>query len=63
MILNIIRRPGFIQKRRPARLFGDWILSSETGTSSVDWAQISRFYLKMEAEYSLRNVVLDDVFG
>jgi hypothetical protein len=27
------------------------------GTSSIDWAQLSRFYLKTETESSLRNVV------
>jgi hypothetical protein len=27
------------------------------GTSSIDWAQLSRFYLKAETESSLRNVV------
>jgi hypothetical protein len=46
--------------------FGDWILSSssgktygcpEIGTSSIEWARLSRFYLKRETEYSLRNVV------
>jgi hypothetical protein len=45
--------------------FGDWILSPssdktagpEIGTSSIDWAQLSRFYLKTEIESSLRNVV------
>jgi hypothetical protein len=36
--------------------FGDWILSA-IGTSSIDWAQLSRFYLKTQTEYSLRNVV------
>jgi hypothetical protein len=30
----------------------------EMGTSSVDWAQLSRFYLKTETESSLQNVVL-----
>jgi hypothetical protein len=29
----------------------------EIGTSSIDWAQLSRFYLKTETESSLRNVV------
>jgi hypothetical protein len=29
----------------------------EIGTSSVDWAQMSRVYLKMETESSLRNIV------
>jgi hypothetical protein len=30
----------------------------EVGTSSIHWAQLSRFYLKTETESSLRNVVL-----
>jgi hypothetical protein len=43
--------------------FGDWILSPspETGTSSIDWAQLSRFYLKAVTEPSLRNVVLCNI--
>jgi hypothetical protein len=35
-----------------------WHRCPEIGTSSIDWAQLSRFYLKTETEYSLRNVVL-----
>jgi hypothetical protein len=31
--------------------------SPEIGTSSIDWTQLSRFYLKTETESSLRNVV------
>jgi hypothetical protein len=27
------------------------------GTSSIDWAQLSRFHMKTETESSLRNVV------
>jgi hypothetical protein len=27
----------------------------ETGTSSIDWAQLSRCHLKTEPEFSLRN--------
>jgi hypothetical protein len=30
---------------------------TQIGTSSIDWDQLSRFYLKMETESSLRNVV------
>jgi hypothetical protein len=29
------------------------------GTSSTDWAQLSRFYLMTETEPSFRNVVLN----
>jgi hypothetical protein len=32
-------------------------LCPEIGTSFIDWAQLSRFYLKTERESSLRNVV------
>jgi hypothetical protein len=31
--------------------------SPEIRTSSIDWAQLSMFYLKTETEPSLRNVV------
>jgi hypothetical protein len=34
-----------------------WYRCPEIGTSSVDWAQLIRFYLKTETESSLRNVV------
>jgi hypothetical protein len=34
-----------------------WHSCPELGTSSIDWAQLNRFYLKTEAESSLRNVV------
>jgi hypothetical protein len=33
------------------------LLECETGTSSIDWSQLSRFYLKPEREPSLHNVV------
>jgi hypothetical protein len=33
----------------------------EIGTSSTDWAQLSRFYLKTETESSLRNAVLCNI--
>jgi hypothetical protein len=33
----------------------------EIGTSSIDWAQLSKFYLKTETESSLRNVVFRKV--
>jgi hypothetical protein len=54
MFLDIIHRPVEISKQR----FGDWILSPEMGTSSIDWAQLSRFCLTAETEPTLRNVVL-----
>jgi hypothetical protein len=48
--------------------FGDWILSassgkapiSEIGASSTGWTQQSRFYLRTETEFSLRNVVFQN---
>jgi hypothetical protein len=33
------------------------LLGPEIGTSSIDWSQLSRFYLKTETESSLRNVM------
>jgi hypothetical protein len=35
-----------------------WYRCLERGTSSIDRVELSRFYLKMETESSLRNVVL-----
>jgi hypothetical protein len=32
------------------------VYGPEIGTSSTDWAQLSRFYLKTETKSSLRNV-------
>jgi hypothetical protein len=32
----------------------EWANSPERGTSSIDWAQLGRFYLKTETEYSLK---------
>jgi hypothetical protein len=43
------------QFRLKTRRFGDW--SPEIATSSIDWAQQSRFYLRTETDSSLRNVV------
>jgi hypothetical protein len=34
-----------------------WYRCPEIGTSCIDWAQLSRFYLKTETESSLGNVV------
>jgi hypothetical protein len=34
-----------------------WCRCLEVETSCIDWAQVSRFYLKKEVESSLRNVV------
>jgi hypothetical protein len=39
--------------------FWCWYKCPETETSSIDWVQLSRFYLKTETESSLRNVVLN----
>jgi hypothetical protein len=38
-------------------MFTDIIHRPEIGTSSIDWALQSRFYLKTGTESSLRNVV------
>jgi hypothetical protein len=37
-----------------------WCRYPEIGTSSIDWTQLSRFYLKTETESSLRNVFLNE---
>jgi hypothetical protein len=37
------------------------LLSKNRPTSSIDWAQLSRFYLKTETESSLRNVVFSKI--
>jgi hypothetical protein len=34
-----------------------WAPSPGIGISSIDWAQVNRFYLKTETESSLRNVI------
>jgi hypothetical protein len=58
MFLDINRLPIFILN---TQRFGDWILSPssalEIGTSSIDCAQLSKFYLKAETESNHRNVV------
>jgi hypothetical protein len=63
MFLDIIHRPVFIEKHRPV-YFSETGFSRrlqvkcpEIGISSIDLAQLSRFYLKTETESSLRNVV------
>jgi hypothetical protein len=45
--LDIIHRPSLNFKHDV----------SEIGTSSIDWAQQSRYYLRTETDSSLRNVV------
>jgi hypothetical protein len=37
--------------------FWCWYMYPEIGTTSINCAQLSRFYLKTETESSLRNVV------
>jgi hypothetical protein len=34
-----------------------WCRCAEIGSSSIDWAQLNRFYLKTETESSLRDIV------
>jgi hypothetical protein len=36
------------------------MVDAEIGTAFIDWVQLSRFYLKMETESSLRNVVFSN---
>jgi hypothetical protein len=43
------------------KLGADQWLGPEIGTSSIDWAQLSRCYLKTEIEPSLRNIVLCNI--
>jgi hypothetical protein len=55
--LGPIDRAGpYLQIFFQRQCVGDWILSPSSG-SSIDWAQLNRFYLKTETECSLRNVM------
>jgi hypothetical protein len=64
MFLDIIHRPVYILKKL-AVYFSKYNVSEtgfcldslEIGTSSIDLAQLSRFYLKTETKSSLRNVM------
>jgi hypothetical protein len=49
---------GFLHSHRRENLksYKTYSVGPEIGTSSIDWAQQSRFYLKTETESSLRNV-------
>jgi hypothetical protein len=38
-----------------------WKSCPEIGTSSIDWAQLSRFFLKTETESGLRNVMFRNI--
>jgi hypothetical protein len=38
-----------------------WYTCPKIGTNSINWAQLSRFYLKTETETSLRNVVFCNI--
>jgi hypothetical protein len=49
-----------MQKHRPLYITKHNV-SPAIGTSSIDWAQLSRFYLKTETDSSLRNVVLCNI--
>jgi hypothetical protein len=53
MFLDITHRPVFIKKHRPVY----FSKHDGEGTSCIDWAQLSRFYLKTETESSFRKVV------
>jgi hypothetical protein len=50
-------RPVYFSKHNVSKA-GFWHRCPEIGTSSIDWAQLCRFYLKTETESSLRNAVL-----
>jgi hypothetical protein len=38
-----------------------WYSYPEIWNRSIDWAQLSRFYLKTETEYNLRNAVFCNI--
>jgi hypothetical protein len=53
---------GMPEGNRPlGRPRSRWVDNVKIGTSSIDWAQLSRFYLKMEIELSLQNVVFCNI--
>jgi hypothetical protein len=64
MFLHIINRPVQISKHDVSET-GFWLclqmeptqVGPEIGTSSIDWAQLSGFYLKTKTESSLQDVV------
>jgi hypothetical protein len=47
----MLRRLDFVSVFRQNQL--SWAQFPEIGTSSIDWAQLSEFYLKTEIESSL----------
>jgi hypothetical protein len=55
--MGIIHRPVFYVKHNVSETGLCLRLRPETGTSSVDWAQLSMYHLKTETESSLRNAV------
>jgi hypothetical protein len=68
MFLDIITNPIFIQSQSQSYLtpsllrittrdFLFQLKPPEIRTNSIDWAQLSRCYLKTEAESNLRNIV------
>jgi hypothetical protein len=56
MFLDIVHRPVFILKHNVSET--GFCLRPKIKTSSIDWAQLSRFYLKTKTESSLRNVAI-----
>jgi hypothetical protein len=56
-LLRWKKRWGCLMRSRDARYGDKSPKSPEIGTSSIDWAQQSRFYLTTGTESSLRNVV------
>jgi hypothetical protein len=59
-ILGIIHRPVFYLEHDNS---GNWLSpflgGTHSQTSSIYWTQMGRFYLKVETESSLNNVVLN----
>jgi hypothetical protein len=60
MFLDIIHRPVFILKYKVTETgfcLRLQVKPTQLGTNSIDWAKLSRLYLKTETESSLRNLV------
>jgi hypothetical protein len=54
-LLCVVLRVLFSNASGPVRPIRCWYRRPERWTSSIDWSQLSRFFLKMETESSLRN--------
>jgi hypothetical protein len=66
MFLDIIHRPVYLKTRtvyfskHNVSETGFYLRLQEIGTSSTDWGQLSRFYLKTETDSGLRIAVFLD---